>query len=69
MFVYYSLRSAVNDDKVMCEMKRMTVVIPYMSMLSEFYVKQPKVDLVSAFYKDKDLDALLDIFFVNGLPQ
>ena len=68
LFVYNSLRSGVNDDKVMADLKRMTVVIPYMLMLSDFYVKRPKVDLVSPFYKDKDLDAPLDIFLVDGLP-
>ena len=69
LFIYNSLRSTINDGKVMSEMKRMAIVIPYMLMLSNFYVKRPKVDLVSPFYKDKDLDAPLDIFLVDGLPQ
>ena len=53
LFVYNSLRSGVDDAKVMCEMQRMTVVIPYLLMLSDFYDKRPKVDLNSLFYKDK----------------
>ena len=69
MFVYISLRNGVDDAKVMCEIQRMTVVIPYLLMLSDFYDKRPKVDLNSLFYKDKELDAPLDIFFVDGLPQ
>ena len=69
LFVYNSLRSAVNDSKVMSEMKRMVVVILYMLILSNFYVKRPKVDLVSLYYKGKDLDAPLDIFLVDGLSQ
>ena len=67
--MYNSLRSRVDDVKVMCEMQRMTVVIPYLLLLSDFYDKRPKVDLNSPYYKDKDVDATLDIFFVDGLPQ
>ena len=65
--MYNSLRSEVDDAKVMCEIQRMAVAIPYLLMLSDFYDKQPKVDLNSPFYKDKELDTLLDIFFVDGL--
>ena len=38
-------------------------------MLYDFYDKRPKVDLNAPAYKDKELDAPLDIFFVDGLPQ
>ena len=69
LFVYNSLRSGVDDAKVMCEMQRMTVVIPYILLLSNFYSKQSKVDLNSLYYKDKNLDVPLEIFFVDGLPQ
>ena len=53
----------------MCEMQRMEIVIPYLLMLSDFYDKRPKVDLNYSFYKDKDLDASLDIFFIDKLAQ
>ena len=69
LFVYNLLRSAGNDGKAMADMKRIAVVIPYMLMLFDFYVKRPKVDLVSSFYKEKDLDAPLDVFLVDGFPQ
>ena len=44
--MYNSLRSGIDYAKVMCEMQRMTVVIPYLLLLSDFYDKRPKVDLV-----------------------
>ena len=69
LFVYNSLKSGVDDAKVMCEMQRMVVVIPYLLMLSDFYDKRLKVDLNSPAYKDKGLDASLDVFFVDGLLQ
>ena len=69
LFVYNSFRRGVEDSKVMEHMHRMTVVIPYLLMLSDFYDKRPKVDLNSPHYKLKDLDAPLDVSFVDGLPQ
>ena len=69
LFVYNSLRSGVDDAKVMCEMQWMAVVIPYLLMLPYFYDKQSKVDHNSLAYKDKELDAPLDVFFIDGLSQ
>ena len=67
--MYNSLRSGVDDAKVMCEMQRMTVVILYLLLLYAFYDKRSKVDLNSPYYKNEVEDATLDIFFVDGLPQ
>ena len=69
LFVYNSFRRGVEDSKVMVHMQRMTVVIPHLLMLSDFYDKRPKVDLNYPFYNFKDLDSPLDISFVDGLPQ
>ena len=46
LFVYNSIRSGVDDAKVMVHMQRMSVVIPHLLMLSD---KQPKVDLNSCY--------------------
>ena len=55
--------------ELICEMQRMTIVIPYHLLLYDFYDKCPKVDLNSSYYKNKVEDVALDIFFVDGLPQ
>ena len=69
LFVYNSFRSGVDDGKVLGYMQKMSVVIPHLLMLSDFYDKLSKVDLNSPCYKDKELDGPLEISFVDGLPQ
>ena len=69
LFRYNSLRSGVDGAKVMCEMQRMAVIIPYLLLVSDFYNNRPKVDLKSTYYINKVEDATFDIFFVDGLPK
>ena len=53
LFVFNYLRSGVDNAKVICEMQRKTVVIPYLLNLYDFYYKCSKWTITPRIIRTK----------------
>ena len=53
----------LNDVKATdLEEQRMTVLIPYLLLFTDFYEKRDQNDLKSVYYADKENEASLNVF-------